>query len=169
MNVIGNLMPNLNRDFSVSQTWRCADKQLAFEDSRTNNTLPSDLQQWHACDVDKNNVSTKISVMGYSMRTLDFRYTMYIPFLNPQRIPVFDVPIFAEELYDHRGDISNDLRYKELINLVSDSNYSTILQKYRKNMRRFLWKEVVYLNLTTTFRARDAENSLLKAIDYKFR
>jgi hypothetical protein len=114
--------------------------------------------------VDKNNISNKFSVMGYSIRTLDFRYTLYIPFLNPQRVPSFDLPIFAEELYDHRGN-SNDLKYRELINLVNDNNYSIILQKYRKNVRRFLWKEVVYFNITTTFSVKDAKDSLLKAVN----
>jgi hypothetical protein len=108
--------------------------------------------QWDICDAQVTSMPDEISVMGYSMRTLDFRYTQYIPFHRMRRIPLFDEPIYAEELYDHRNDVMGDLGRRELVNLALDSEYSSTISSYRQTLRDFLYNEIVYLNLTRTFR-----------------
>eukprot|EP00596_Hydrurales_sp_CCMP1899_P000485 CAMPEP_0119043528 /NCGR_PEP_ID=MMETSP1177-20130426/23099_1 /TAXON_ID=2985 /ORGANISM="Ochromonas sp, Strain CCMP1899" /LENGTH=555 /DNA_ID=CAMNT_0007011825 /DNA_START=312 /DNA_END=1979 /DNA_ORIENTATION=+ len=151
----GDLMPTLNHTFALSQTWRCAPKDKALRDQRVDLGAAEGLRQWDACSVDKIDHWTETSVMGYSMRTLDFRYTMYIPFLRPHRIPIFEEPIFAEELYDHRGDKLSDLGHKEIVNLAKDPKFRTVLEIYRRDLRSFLYNEVFYLNLTgVTFNER---------------
>jgi hypothetical protein len=145
----GDNMPTLNRTFAISQTWRCATKSNAVIDPRITGNVGRFL--WDACDATKLDHETEISVMGYSMRTLDFRYTMYIPFIRPHRLPSWNESIFAEELYDHRGDVASDFGHRELVNLAHDEKFAPILEQYRGDLKSFLWNEVVYVNLTTTF------------------
>ena len=148
----GDLMPSLNHTFALSQAWRCAKKHLAYKDPRSTPGVPQNMVQWDSCSVNTVDVGSEVSLMGYSMRTLDFRYTMYIPFLRPHRLPVWDDAIFAEELYDHRGDKGKDNFRKETLNLATNEKYSDIIEKHRLQLRDFLWNNVVYVNLTTTFR-----------------
>ena len=148
----GDLMPSLNHTFAISQTWRCSQKSRALQDPRTTPGTPENMVQWDACNIDVTNIDNEVSLMGYSMRTLDFRYTMYIPFKRPHRLPVWDEPIFAEELYDHRGDTGKDNFRKETLNLAKDSKFSVMLEEHRLKLRDYLWNNVVYVNLTTTFR-----------------
>ena len=77
---------------------------------------------------------------------------MYIPFKRPHRLPVWDEAIFTEELYDHRGDTGKDNFRKETLNLAKDSKFSVILEEHRLKLRDYLWNNVIYLNLTTTFK-----------------
>ena len=144
----GDLMPVMNQTFALSQTWRCSRKENARIDSRVDSTVSQDEIRWDVCSIDVNDDET--SLMGYSMRSLDFRYTMYVPFARPQMLPMWDLPIFSEELYDHRKGYLGDLGHFETVNLASDKNYLTLLEKHRKIMRDFLWNEVVYVNLTRT-------------------
>lgn len=144
----GDSMPVLNQTFALSQVWRCARNEDTMVDSRIDSTVSQHEVRWDSCDIEERKGET--SLMGYSMRTLDFRYTMYIPFLRPHQLPIWDLPIFSEELYDHRKGYLGDLGHFEIVNLASDKNYLTLLVKHRKIMRDFLWNEVVYVNLTRT-------------------
>ena len=145
-------MPTLNQSFAMSQTWRCSKTASANLDPRTNSSVRGEFMQWDICDALVTSMTDEVSVMGYSMRTLDFRYTQYIPFHRLKRIPLFDEPIYAEELYDHRDDVLGDLGRRELVNLALESEYSSVLVSHRNTLRNFLYNEIVYLNLTKTFR-----------------
>ena len=146
----GDKMPSFSHTFALSQTWRCANKRDSTYDPRVRNGGGRQVV-WDSCDMDSKSSDNEVSVMGYSMRTLDFRYTMYIPFQRPHRLPMWNESIFAEELYDHRGDVANDFGHREIVNLADDAKYYTILKHYRETLRTFIWNEVVYVNLTTTF------------------
>lgn len=145
-------MPSLNQSYAISQMWQCALNETATNDPRDQNPLKFKkfLPLWTPCDLIPRNRS-EVSVMGYSMRTVDFRYTQYIPFIRPQRLPNFSAPIFTEELYDHRDDKPGDLGHKELINIATDVAYTSIMNNFRREMKAFLWNDVVYLNMTTSF------------------
>lgn len=41
--------------------------------------------------------------MGYSMRSLCYRYTLWLAFNSTAFLPDFDI-VYGEELYDHRTD-----------------------------------------------------------------
>ena len=144
----GDLMPVMNQTFALSQAWRCANKANDKKDSRHDSTISQDTVWWDGCGVDVRNDET--SLMGYSMRTLDFRYTMYIPFSRPGHLPMWDSPIFSEEFYDHRKGYLGDLGHFETVNLATDKNYFSLLEEHRKTLRDFLWNEVVYVNLSRT-------------------
>lgn len=148
----GDQMPSLNQSYAISQMWQCASNETAAHDPRDQNPKNAKkfLPMWAPCDLIARN-SEEVSVMGYSMRTVDFRYTQYIPFVRPQRLPNFSAPIFTEELYDHRNDKPGDLGHQELINFATDVAYKSIMENFRKEMKSFLWNDVVYLNMTTSF------------------
>ena len=147
----GDLMPSLNHTFALSQTWRCAPKEIALSDSRI---FPKNVLQWDMCDVLKAEDGSEVSVMGYSMRTSDYRYTMYVPFMRTYRVPLFNESLFAEELYDHRGEArtGSDNFKGELLNLALAEEYSSVVTMHREMLREYLWNSIVYVNLTSTFR-----------------
>jgi hypothetical protein len=146
----GDLMPSLNRTFAISQSWRCSSSPEALLDSRVDPSISQNHVRWDACSTEGDDTK-ETSVMGYSMRTLDFRYTMYIPFSRPARVPVWNASIFAEELYDHRDGYLGDLGHKETVNVATDIKFKDILEKYRGEMRDFLWHEVIYTTMGSTF------------------
>lgn len=93
--------------------------------------------------------------MGYAMRTPHFRYIAYVHTLRPHRLPQFDKPLYSEELYDHRNDLESDLGKKELQNLAIDPQYRDILKKHRTELMSFLYNEVVFVNISSTFVERE--------------
>ena len=163
-----NKMPYLNQTFAITQTWRCADVEDGYKDPRTDSTVPRTHKPWEVCSVKATrsksfNISSEISLMGYSMRTLDFRYTTYIHFHRLHLLPELTKPLYAEELYDHRGEKVGDLGSRELINLAGDPNYADVLKKYRTDMILFLYKDVVYRDIATTLQFHERRtNKLIK-------
>lgn len=145
----GTAMPVLGHAFALSQAWRCAETDQASLDSRTDPNIGQRQIRWDSCNVEDNNVRS-VSVMGYSMRSLDFRYTMYIPFKLPERVPMWNATLFAEELYDHRNGYLGDLGHFETVNVAQDPKYKDVLILLRAELRNFLWDEVVYLTLAMT-------------------
>ena len=146
----GDAMPTLNQTFAISQSWRCSSNSNALIDSRFDSSVEQNHVRWDACNTEGDDAK-EISVMGYSMRTLDFRYTMYIPFIRPSRLPNWNATIFAEELYDHRDGYLGDLGHMETVNVATDIKFKDILEKYRGEMKDFLWHDVVYQTMGSTF------------------
>ena len=64
----------------------------------------------------KKNVAT--SLMGYSLRTLDYRYTAWFEYDNEASVALTDREIVAEELYCHKGDHVSDIN-TEKVNLAA--------------------------------------------------
>ena len=89
----GEGMPILNRTFAISQTWRCAQLHEHMLDPRKIGTrqgdVPPDFRPWDCCNIDnkEQEISLQISVMGYAMRTFDYRYIAYVHMLRPHRLP----------------------------------------------------------------------------------
>ena len=154
-------MPTLNQTFAISQSWRCSSAPDALLDSRIDGSIDQHHVRWDACNTEGDD-TMETSVMGYSMRTLDFRYTMYIPFSRPMRVPLLNATIFAEELYDHRDGYLGDLGHKETVNVATDIKFKEILEKYREDMRNFLWHEVVYVSKGATYAEIDRLGHALK-------
>ncbi|XP_055378876.1 iduronate 2-sulfatase [Condylostylus longicornis] len=69
----------------------------------------------------------QIKVMGYSIRTNNFRYTMWIKF-TPKNFTRHWNKIYARELYDHRFDD------EEAINLVNSSFYKQTLTRLENKL-----------------------------------
>lgn len=87
-----------------------------------------------------------ISVMGYSMRTEEFRYTSWMLFDPMALQPVWErqaAPLF-EELYDHRDERLEDFTHRETRNVAGDSSFTSHLLSMRRRMSQFLRYHVVY-------------------------
>ena len=137
------------RNFAISQSWRCANKdrvkknQQAFKDSISKGTKPHRYSHWWDCDKTKN-PSDEISVMGYSLRTPEFRYTAWFHFNRPKALPLVDVAPFAEELYDHRGETLQDFTHQETINLAHKSGFDSTKKGLYEQLVSFIRKEVIF-------------------------
>ena len=90
--------------------------------------------------------------MGYSLRSLNWRYTAWLELDTNSMLPSLHLPPMAEELYDHRpGPLSRTPRTatnmngagglgeKETVNLVHNNEFASILQEMRVTLYDFLW------------------------------
>jgi hypothetical protein len=133
----------------MSQSWRCANKdrvlknEEAFKKSIAQGTKPHRYSSWWDCDKTKN-PPDEISVMGYSMRTSEFRYTAWFHYNRPKAIPLLDVAPFAEELYDHRGETLADFTHLETVNLVHKPGYDSTRKAFREQLITYIRKNIVF-------------------------
>jgi iduronate 2-sulfatase len=79
--------------------------------------------------------------MGYSIRTLDWRLTVWVPFNNTLYTANWDKDPIAVELYDHRNasifDFDND---GEIINLAGDPDYADIQATLMRQLQeKYTW------------------------------
>jgi hypothetical protein len=110
----------LDHTFAISQSWRCAPRGIAIanqlkppglavgEKGATDSTgapLPALTAKkgirrssfWRDCDKTSSPPDI-LSVMGYSMRTKDFRYTAWFHYDRKKALPILDVAPFEEEV-----------------------------------------------------------------------
>lgn len=95
-----HVMPKLEMDFAISQSWRCAMMELVTKAEEWNKagrkgTRPR--SQWFDCDKTRN-PDNELSIMGYSLRTNDFRYTSWFHYNRKMCIPILDVAPYDEEV-----------------------------------------------------------------------
>eukprot|EP01041_Mallomonas_annulata_P000740 gene740-1419_t len=135
-------MPVLDMDFAITQSWRCASK----EDVQSKDKQPFK-PIWKDCSRDDNNNekgAKEICVMGYSMRTIDFRYTAWLYFNRTSMSTIFDNQPFEEELYDHRKEKPDDFTHLELINLANSMGYREIAFSLKEKLVSFLKANIVF-------------------------
>jgi iduronate 2-sulfatase len=151
--------------FAISQSIRCARLNSAGTDLRTStkqvhydgtiydNDLSKTFNPWNDCNIADTKPSTlleEIMVMGYSARSLDYRYTMWLHFDRKHIVPNWlhpsGSPIYAEELYDHRGEELGDLTQYENMNIAKLPEYSMILQEQREQLLNWIQNKAVYKN-----------------------
>ena len=138
----------LKRNFAITQMWNCAeDKNVEIErEIREGNgkKAPSKIKRlsntWIACDHRPDN--TQYSVMGYSIRTPEWRYTAHIHFDKRRLVPYYEKELFDEELYDHRDEKLQDYTHQELENLAYDEDHRNIVTELRGTLYDFLKSEV---------------------------
>jgi hypothetical protein len=166
------VMPTLTRKFAVSQMWRCVPKEKLENkpDSLTSSQLmlatagtPGEgggennggnggsrnyNNPWFECNRDEARNTAQLSVMGYSFRTSDFRYNVYYHFDRVNNVPLYTQPPYAEELYDHRGEVLSNFTHLELANLLvtgrQQESVGLIAAKMRQMALQFLQQEVVF-------------------------
>ena len=95
------------RDFSITQSWRCSPREIAINNrnnplklnvTKTVSFRPEDRNSmWVDCDKSKYS-PTILSIMGYSIRTRDFRYTAWYHYDWHKALPKLDDPLFEEEV-----------------------------------------------------------------------
>eukprot|EP01041_Mallomonas_annulata_P006908 gene6908-14023_t len=135
-------MPMVDKFFAISQLWRCANKTLLDAPDRD-----WDKSLWTSCSLFDNyneKGMEELSIMGYSMRTTEFRYTAWMPFNRTSMGIRWDVPIYDEELYDHRGEALSDFTHLEVVDLAKNYRYRKVLQSHRKSLLIFIRRHVVF-------------------------
>ena len=155
-------MPQLERNYAFTQTARCAKfkdvspSERAFVGKPPSSASASSLSTkktarrvvWDDCNVDYKG-QDEISLLGYSMRTPDYRYTAYFhynktSFLGRQvRVDVSQLP-FQQELYDHKNETLQDFTHRETVNLAYKVAYSGIVSQLRQKIIRFIQSEAVF-------------------------
>jgi hypothetical protein len=137
-------MTVLKKTYAVSQVIRCCQRGN-FERINDPNTSPQDKRwlgskMWDVCSSEHRD--GEITLMGYSMRVLDYRYTAYIPFDRRTNRAIYNVtspvqPMF-EELYDHRNDHQISIVNREMVNVARRAKSKGVVRKLRSRMTLFL-------------------------------
>ncbi|KAL6423022.1 hypothetical protein ACFW04_010480 [Cataglyphis niger] len=70
----------------------------------------------------------EITIMGYTLKTNNYRYTAWIPFTHETCKPDWDI-IIAEELYDHRTDRAEDFNIAASLKMLNTKKYLRSLLK----------------------------------------
>lgn len=105
---------------------------------------------WQVCNRDDIHLNQIFSVMGYSIRTNGWRYNAYFPFDKKLHIPILSHDIgntervYAQELYDHRGETLADFTHSELFNVVAQNKYRNVTKVLHHKLVKFLETEVVH-------------------------
>ena len=110
----------------------------------TQKRRPLRYSNWKDCD--KNNVmqDTVLSVMGYSMRSNDFRYTSWYHWHKAKMVPRLDTPLYAEELYDVRGEELEDFTHLELVNVANRGVYKNVTLALRARLANTIRSEFLF-------------------------
>ena len=152
----------LHSGFALTQALRCADwsggKDPVYSGAAGS---PAEAQaaatNWRECALGNRSAyagaaGTTSTVMGYSMRTLDFRYTLWLHFDPSSLLVQWERGVYAEELYDHREDGgAGDLGKYELVNLLAPhapaetkEAYREAAHEQRSMLVHFLHRQVTY-------------------------
>jgi hypothetical protein len=133
-------MPTLRHRAAISQAWMCTSQTLLDTVPHTN---PQAMQQlpnpWKHCRHGDNSPVAQVSVMGYSLRTVNFRYTMWIYFNRETCALNVTSPPYAEEFYDHSHDTSSSSQHSPYA--AESSNSIDVLEKsYLDILRTGMYK-----------------------------
>lgn len=92
---------------------------------------------WNDCDLGRKDPK-ELSLMGYAMRTPEYRYIAYFHFNLTIMRPDLDRLPYAEELYDHKNETLADFTHRETFNLAVRPVYSVIIQMLRNKLVSFV-------------------------------
>jgi len=79
--------------------------------------------------------ATDFDLMGYSVRSADYRYTEWRAWDGAKLVGRFDLPPNATELYDHRATPFLNAFGKELVNVVVDPKYASAAKEMAAQLR----------------------------------
>jgi len=140
-------MPKFEHDFAISQVIRCAPiQQIPMRMEVVHNKTKGEYHMigprkavWNDCGNIHQHNPKEMSLLGYSMRTLEYRYTAYYPYpRNIGRPNISSIP-YEEELYDHKNETLNDFTHRELQNLAYRSVYATVVHHFRQKLAQFIY------------------------------
>jgi hypothetical protein len=151
-------MPVLEHNFALSQAIRCASYDKVKDHIATRYRHGANkagggadthkvIRQahWNDCDVtDKKKNKEDFTTLGYSMRTPEYRYTVYFLFNRTTQMPELDKPPFEEELYDHKNETLADFTHRETYNLAVRGLYGPIMDSLRQKLVRFIKENIKF-------------------------
>lgn len=142
------IMPKLHRDYAITQMWRCAPKESVLEEIAAKKLMVPGQKLtrksiWTDCHR-KEWKDNELSIMGYSMRTPEYRYNLWCHFDPKVMKPNLSPGPFAEELYDHRNETLSNFTHTETVNLAHWPQYQSTLMRLRSSLYSLINKEFVY-------------------------
>eukprot|EP01038_Epipyxis_sp_PR26KG_P011030 gene11030-14811_t len=143
-------MPILDRTFAISQTPRCTKKsniktkQLSTLEIQQQKVHEKVVRQavWGDCDMDYKG-KDEIELMGYSLRTSMYRYTVYFHYFRRNRTTDFIREPYAEELYDHKNETLADFTHRETFNLAIKPVYNNVITNLRSLLVNYIRNNVI--------------------------
>ena len=78
------------------------------------------------------------------MRSNDFRYTSWYYWHKTKAVPKLDSPLFAEELYDVRGEKLEDFTHLELTNVAGKRLYKNVTAALRARLANMIRSEFLF-------------------------
>ena len=155
----------LHSGFALTQALRCADwgsskDPVYYMGSPSTEEAQAAATMWKECDLSEQKTASngtsasglgRSSLMGYSIRTIDFRYTVWLYFDLQSLLVEWERGMYAEELYDHREEGLGDLGKFELANmlaphapLATQEAYRETAQEQRTMLVHFLQRQVAF-------------------------
>jgi hypothetical protein len=168
-------MKKFEHDFAISQVIRCAPlsrvpkretalhlQQVHEKEGKSSSSSSSSSAggahqtrhaMWNDCDT-RVHKADEMSLLGYSMRTLDYRYTAYYPYNRTTHRPDLsqktapsgtstELPVtipYEEELFDHKNESLNDFTHRETLNLAYRPAYAVVIAHFRSKLAEFVVK-----------------------------
>jgi len=151
----GNIMPVMQRTFAITQSTRCAKKNrippatvgdmIRLDSSKSKKILRRAV--WEDCNVDYKG-NDEVALIGYSMRTADYRYTAYFhynktSFLGKVQVDVVNPP-YQHELYDHKNETLQDFTHRETVNLAYKPSYTITVNQLKSKLIHFIQNEAIF-------------------------
>ena len=102
---------------------------------------------WADCNKKDPLLANELAMMGYSMRTLSYRYTMWIPFGKELARPNFTLAqnFFQEELYNHQDEKPSDFTHREIVNVAMHPEYLKIKHELKDRLTKKIREDFIFL------------------------
>jgi hypothetical protein len=140
-------MGSINKTFAITQHLRCADKgnlkTVHQAPTRTEDIRKLRSRMWQSCKWRHDD--NELALMGYSMRTEEYRYTAYVHYNRTTHttVPLGEKPVI-EELYSHNSSIP--AVYRELRNLARDKEFHHIREGLFQLLVQHVKSQLQYLD-----------------------
>lgn len=138
----------LENGFAISQMWRCAPHGMGYVLSADGH-VTFERKLWTDCNKKDSALplEKELSMMGYSMRTTQYRYTLWVPFDKTVIQPNWTLAatIRQEELYDHRDEKPTDFTHREIFNLADDPKFKSLKDGFRDKLISLIQNEFIFL------------------------
>jgi iduronate 2-sulfatase len=141
----------LRHNFALSQAVRCASlsdlpKQrlhMLHHQQKPEGRKPVRRAIWNDCDLQKEDKS-KLVLLGYAMRTPEYRYVAYFHFDFASQKPDLSRAPYEEELYDHKNESLADFTHRETFNLAVRSSYNATVLSLRSKLVAFVQTKIAF-------------------------
>lgn len=136
-----SFLPILEKPSTAETAWknasfiqypRCKGTKDLNAAVKSGNLLPWDFPTNNACT---GVASNDFDAMGLSIRTLEWRYTLWLRWNGAKLAPMWDQDPVGEELYTHVGDAGDDTDSFENENLASKQSYEAVKAELRKQLK----------------------------------
>lgn len=134
---------NETDSFALSQSLRCTMKKHLQFVNGTQRLRKRRISKWKDCDKTKD-PSDELAVMGYSMRTSQWRYSGWFPYDRPRCVPLLDRPPLFQELYDHQHETLADFTHRETVNVADLPESQTTVDRLREALVHFVKNKVIF-------------------------